>query len=114
MHLKNRLTGLFLCVFLIGFVRPAGHSQAAPSQPKLARLSGVTRYDLIAAMNILRTSNGLQALKEDPIVNAVAQDTAEYMAANELSWHIGNVRGRLAAAGYGAGARKFRHGLHEH
>jgi LysM repeat protein len=40
---------------------------------------------------------------EDPIVNAVAQSTAAIMAANNMSWHIGNVRGRLASAGYGNG-----------
>src|SRR4030095_14160478 len=40
---------------------------------------------------------------EDPIVNAVAQSTAATMAANNMSWHIGDVRGRLAAAGYGNG-----------
>ncbi len=68
------------------------------------RLSGVTPYDLIVAMNTLRVSNGYPALIEDPIVNAVAQATAETMAANQMSWHIGNVRGRLAAAGYGGGA----------
>jgi LysM repeat protein len=85
-------------------VRPAGGSRAAPPQLDLVRLDAVTRYDLIAAMNILRMANGLQALVEHPIVDAVAQNTAEYMAANEMSWHIGNVRGRLAAAGYGAGA----------
>lgn len=56
-------------------------------------------------MNTLRMSNGLPALVEDPIVNAVAQSTAEIMAANQMSWHIGDVRGRLAAAGYGGGAQ---------
>jgi hypothetical protein len=58
---------------------------------------------LIIAMNTLRVSYGLPALIEDPIVNAVAQSTAAIMAANNMSWHIGDVRGRLAAAGYGAG-----------
>jgi LysM repeat protein len=63
----------------------------------------VSAYDLIIAMNTLRVSNGLPALIEDPIVDAVAQSTAATMAANNMSWHIGNVRGRLAGAGYGAG-----------
>nr|MDQ3006503.1 LysM peptidoglycan-binding domain-containing protein [Chloroflexota bacterium] len=48
-------------------------------------------------------SYGLPALIEDPIVNAVAQSTAATMAANNMSWHIGDVRGRIAAAGYGSG-----------
>jgi LysM repeat protein len=50
-------------------------------------------------------SNGLPALTEDPIINAAAQATAETMAVNQISSHIGNVSGRLAAAGYGGGAK---------
>ena len=64
----------------------------------------VSRNELILAMNTLRVSYGLPALIEDPIVNAVAQGTAEIMAANNMSWHIGDVRGRIAAAGYGGGS----------
>jgi LysM repeat protein len=65
--------------------------------------SQVSAYELIIAMNTLRVSYGLPALVEDPIVNAVAQSTAATMAANNMSWHIGDVRGRIAAAGYGGG-----------
>jgi len=104
MRWKNTLSGLFLIILLAGFLRPVKRSRAAPPQLNLAPSSGVTPFDLIAAMNTLRMSNGLPALIEDPIVNAVAQATAEIMAANEMSWHIGDVRGRLAAAGYGGGA----------
>ncbi|MHC1782928.1 MAG: LysM peptidoglycan-binding domain-containing protein [Anaerolineaceae bacterium] len=67
--------------------------------------SSVTAYDLIVAMNTLRVSNGLPALVEDPIINAVAQSTAEIMAASQMSWHIGNVSGRLQSAGYGGGSK---------
>ena len=56
-------------------------------------------------MNTLRASYGLPLLVEDPIVNAVAQATADIMAANNMSWHIGDVRGRLQAAGYGGGVQ---------
>jgi LysM repeat protein len=63
----------------------------------------VSAYDLILAMNTLRSAYGLPPLIEDPIVDAVAQSTAATMAANNMSWHIGDVRGRIAAAGYGAG-----------
>ncbi len=74
-------------------------------QAKVQAQSGaVSRSELILAMNTLRVSHGLPALIEDPIVNAVAQSTAEIMAANNMSWHIGDVRGRIAAAGYGGGA----------
>ncbi len=72
-----------------------------PAQPH----ADVTAFDLILAMNTLRMSYGLPALIEDPIINAVAQSTAEIMAAKQMSWHIGDVSGRLAAAGYGGGAK---------
>jgi len=82
------------------FVRPpivlAEDAEPAPSMQ-------VSAYELIIAMNTLRVSYGLPALIEDPIVNAVAQNTAQIMAANSMSWHIGDVRGRIAAAGYGNG-----------
>lgn len=80
-------------------VRAASHFAPA------AQSGNVSAYELIVAMNTLRVSNGLPALIEDPIINAVAQSTAEIMAANQMSWHIGDVRGRLAAAGYGGGAQ---------
>ena len=68
-----------------------------------APVQQASAYELILAMNTLRVSYGLPALIEDPIVNAVAQNTAQIMAANNMSWHIGDVRGRIAAAGYGGG-----------
>ena len=104
MRSKNILSWLLVLVFLAGFLHPADRSGAAAAPSNPAQSGGVTAYDLIAAMNTLRTSYGLPALIEHPIVDAVAQSTAEIMAANEMSWHIGDVRGRLAAAGYGGGA----------
>ncbi|MBV5344415.1 MAG: LysM peptidoglycan-binding domain-containing protein, partial [Rhodoferax sp.] len=98
----QRLLGLcILILFGMGsFLRPqvvrAGEIQPAPAQL-------VSAYELILAMNTLRVAYGLPALIEDPIVNAVAQSTAAIMAANNMSWHIGDVRGRIAAAGYGGG-----------
>jgi len=84
-------------MFGIGVLRPSQVVRSAPSYQANA-------YDLILAMNTLRVAYGLPALIEDPIVNAVAQGTAATMAANNMSWHIGDVRGRLTAAGYGGGA----------
>ncbi|MCL4562013.1 MAG: LysM peptidoglycan-binding domain-containing protein [Chloroflexi bacterium] len=52
-----------------------------------------------------RIRRGPDPRHEDPIIDAVAQGTAETMAANQMSSHIGNVSGRLAAAGYGGGAK---------
>ena len=75
----------------------------SPQAAKAAPRSQVSAFDLIIAMNTLRVSYGLPALIEDPIIDAVAQSTAQTMANNNMSWHIGNVRGRIAAAGYGNG-----------
>ncbi|MBN2147423.1 MAG: LysM peptidoglycan-binding domain-containing protein [Anaerolineales bacterium] len=104
MRIKLKFYCLLLTIFLIGSLYPGMIVNAAYPFSNAAQSSGVTAYDLIIAMNTLRVSYGLPALIEDPIVNAVAQATAEYMAANQMSWHIGNVRGRIAAAGYGGGA----------
>ena len=102
MRSQRLLSWFMLIVLVIGaFYRPqsvrADQIHPAPSNQASA-------YDLIIAMNTLRVSYGLPALIEDPIVNAVAQSTAAIMAANSMSWHIGDVRGRLAAAGYGNGS----------
>ena len=89
-----------LIAFGIGiFSHP--HAARADQNPSPSRQA--TAYDLIVAMNSLRVSYGLPALIEDPIIDAVAQSTAATMAANSMSWHIGDVRGRIAAAGYGSG-----------
>ena len=89
-----------LVALLSGLVVPFAGSQA------LAAPNGdATAYDLIVAMNTLRVSYGLPALVEDPILDAVAQQTAQTMAAENLTWHIGNVSGRVQAAGYGGGAK---------
>ena len=92
---------LLLLFVLAGLTIPGPAVQAvAPAQS-----SQVTAFDLIIAMNTLRTSYGLSALEEDPVIDAVAQSTAETMAANQMSWHIGDVSGRLTAAGYGGGGK---------
>jgi len=95
---------LLLLALLAGGLYPAAGAWAGRPQAPVAQGSGVTAFDLIIAMNTLRVSYGLPALIEDPIINAIAQGTAEIMAANQMSSHIGDVRGRLAAAGYGGGA----------
>jgi LysM repeat protein len=93
-----------LLPLLIGTLKTTAIVKVAQPQLQAAPFGQVTAFDLIIAMNTLRVSYGLPALVEDPIINAVAQSTAETMAANQMSWHIGNVSGRLAAAGYGGGA----------
>ncbi len=94
-----------MLTILASLLYPGLTANASQPQSGLASASDPTAYDLIVAMNTLRVSNGLPALVEDPIIDSVAQATAEYMAANLLSWHIGNVSGRLQSAGYGGGAK---------
>ncbi len=67
----------------------------------------VSPYDLIAMMNALRVGNGLAALIEDPIIDAVAQSTAQIMADTNATWHIGDAPGRIQAAGYGGGGKVY-------
>jgi len=90
-------------ILLLALLAPLSEVRAGVPSIPLAQSGGVTAFDLIIAMNTLRASYGLPVLQEDPIVNAVAQATAEIMAANNMSSHIGDVRGRLQAAGYGGG-----------
>ena len=89
----------------MGILYLPASAQVAQPAPKFENAAEVTAYDLIVAMNSLRASNGLPALVEDPIIDAVAQSTAQIMADNQMSGHIGDVSGRLAAAGYGAGSK---------
>jgi len=104
MRQKKILTCFLTLLLLAGLLHPVGVAAISP-QGNRAQAGGVTAFDLIIAMNTLRVSYGLPALIEDPIINAVAQATARTMAASQMSWHIGNVRGRIQAAGYGGGAQ---------
>jgi len=101
MRFTRLLAGFLLVMFGAGSVSHPPLALAKGAEP--ATSAQVSAYDLILAVNTLRVSYGLPPLIEDPIINAVAQSTAEIMAANSMSWHIGDVRGRIAAAGYGNG-----------
>ncbi len=102
MRTKQFLIWLLLLALGVGWLLPPEKVRASQSLP--APQGAVSAYELIAAMNTLRVSYGNPPLIEDPIINAVAQYTAQVMADNQMSWHIGDVRGRIAAAGYGGGA----------
>jgi LysM repeat protein len=95
---------LILCLLAVFFPLPTGVTIARPALLS-ENAAEVTAYDLIVAMNSLRVSNGLPALIEDPLIDAVAQSTAQIMADNQMSGHIGDVSGRLAAAGFGGGTK---------
>ncbi len=62
-------------------------------------------YDIIDAVNSIRAGYGHPALEIDPVLMATAQGTADIMASTGSCAHIGNVSGRVAAAGYGGGAQ---------
>jgi LysM repeat protein len=101
--LGRMITLIVLIVVIVGAPwQPPQAVRADEVHP--APSNQASAFDLILAMNTLRVSYGLPALIEDPIIDAVAQSTAATMAANNMSWHIGDVRGRIAAAGYGNGA----------
>lgn len=86
----------FLCALLLAI---------SPVLPvKAQNGNDITPQDLISLVNGIRTGNGLPALEVSSILMGTAQSTAEIMAANRMSWHIGDVRGRVMAAGYGGGA----------
>ena len=106
MQKLRKITLFFLCLLLLALSAGAP-IRATEAKDLQAPLHSVSAYELISAMNILRMSNGLPALIEHPIINAVAQGTAQIMSDQLLSWHIGDVKGRLAAAGYGGGATVF-------
>ena len=64
----------------------------------------VTADDLLALVNGLRTGNGLSALTVNSTLMSTAQSTAQRMADEGLSWHIGATSDRVKAAGYGGSA----------
>jgi LysM repeat protein len=104
-HPRSIFRSFFLLILLAAFLLPMSSVRALQPLARPAQSSTVSAYDLILATNTLRVSYGLPALIEDPIINAVAQSTANIMAANQMSWHIGNVSGRIQSAGYGGGAK---------
>lgn len=54
-------------------------------------------------VNNLRINNGLSSLSENNLLDGTAQATAQQMADQNLTDHIGNVADRIMAAGYGDG-----------
>lgn len=94
-YIKHLLIA-FLSVFFLSFTLTSPVSAQDGSN--------ITPSDLIALVNGIRTGNGLPALEVSGILMSTAQSTAEIMAANRMGWHIGDVRGRVMAAGYGGGA----------
>lgn len=88
---------MVICLILSNQIHP---TKAAASQ-------SVTADELITLINNWRVGYGNEPLVVDPILMSTAYDTAVYMAINGLRSHIGDVSGRIAAAGYGGGAQVF-------
>ncbi len=95
----------FLRIYLIIVVLLA--ALPFPIQPAHGQSALVDVYAIIDRMNALRVGNGYPALVIDDTLMYTAQVTAEIMAANGACSHLGNVRGRVAAAGYGNGETVF-------
>lgn len=97
----NKLIQIILVIVILSVsILPAAH-------PVRAQSALVDVYAIIDRMNALRTGNGYPALVIDSTLMYTAQVTAEIMAANGACSHLGNVRGRVAAAGYGNGETVF-------
>lgn len=91
---------LLLAAILFLFSMP----QQVQAKPQPAPQQSVTAQDLLNLVNGLRTANGLPALTINNILMSTAQVTAQQMADQNLTWHIGGTSARVAAAGYGGGA----------
>jgi LysM repeat protein len=99
--MKKLLVRLLLLAAIV-FIFSA--HQPVQAKPQPAPQQSVTAQDLLNLVNGLRTANGLPALTINNILMSTAQATAQQMADQNLSWHIGGTSARVKAAGYGGGA----------
>ncbi len=93
--MRKLAAAVFLAMILWANLVQLGRAQTDEPAPE------VTAQDLIHAVNTIRVGLGLPALVVHPILMQVAQDTATTMALNEMTGHIGGVKDRIWAAGYG-------------
>jgi len=102
-HFRSRYSGgvskiltavIFSLLFSLFGSAPVSAQQATP-------------YELIDLTNQWRASYGNGTLITDGILMGTAQATAETMAAMKACGHLGDVRGRIQAAGFGGGATVF-------
>lgn len=74
---------------------------------KVKASNSISTSDLINLVNGLRNANGLPSLNVNSILMGTAQSTAATMASYGSCSHLGDVKGRVAAAGYGGGATVY-------
>lgn len=88
---------ILILLVLIPFPQPAVMAKSTPPSPE----------DLIAAINKLRSTNGLPALQTNGALMSAAQVHSQYQADLESSTHAGkggsSATSRALAAGYGGG-----------
>jgi len=97
--MKKIISQMTLCFLILSFwITPAEKSVSAAQKYEL------TPSDLISLMNGMRVAYGLPALNINSILMSTAQQTSDTMAINDIHSHIGNVSGRVMAAGYGGGS----------
>ena len=98
------LLACLICMVSLGVGAPLGYAQ-----PERSELNSA--YDLIAAVNQLRTSNGLPAYQINTALMAAAQAHSDYQASIGSVTHSGSggtrPKDRAVAAGYGDGATVY-------
>ena len=98
----TKLAVLLSCLLIFLLVSPT----SSPGQAKTDNA-----YDLIGAVNQLRTANGLPAYQINNSLMAAAQAHSDYQASIGSITHTGaggsSAKGRAIAAGYGGGASVF-------
>jgi LysM repeat protein/uncharacterized protein YkwD len=103
--------GLILALFLLPVMQLTVHAQEGTPTitpqggAEIATPTGtpVTAQGIIDSFNALRRHYNMRALIVDPILAGLAQQTSDTMALYGMDSHIGGVRDRAIAAGYGAG-----------
>ena len=78
-----------------------------PASVTAQQANTVSAWDLIGLINGQRGGYGLSPLATDQALMNCAQSTAQTMADYQMSWHIGDVSGRVAQFGYNNGGRAY-------